>query len=306
MNYKITVFGVKDTTYEIVEYIENHLGKIDLIVSIDEFVLKNSKVAGFKSLRSLAEKYHIYIFETRDYTLQDNECIEFFNNNTFEIGISMGWQRLIPEYILNQYKKGIFGFHGSCGYLPYGRGRSPLNWSIINGDSRFIMNLFQYDKDADSPNVFDNIMFEINSHDTIRTLQYKNLLCAKELVARLLQAYKNNSICIDRNTCDFDFWYKKRNSGDGKIDFSFKTRDIYNLIRGVTKPFSGAYALCKEEKVLIWDAVPFDQMLNFSQYRPGEVIDVFDGQPIIRTVDGSLLIKKYESSIVLNMYDILK
>lgn len=306
MNYKITVFGAKDTTYEIIEYIENNLEKIDLIITIDEAVLENSNVAGFKSLKILAQKYHIDIFETKDYTMQDDACRSFFENNEFELGISMGWQRLIPEYILERYKCGIFGFHGSCGYLPYGRGRSPMNWSVINGDSRFIMNLFQYDKAADSPNVFDNIMFEINDFDTIRTLQYKNLLCAKDLISRLLKAYKNNTIMIKTETHDLDFWYKKRGAKDGKIDFGLKTREIYNLVRGVTKPFPGAFAYVNEEKVIIWNAVPFDQMLNFSRYCPGEVIDIFDGRPVIRTIDGSLLINEYESTVELNQGDVLK
>ena len=306
MNYKITVFGAKDTTYEIIEYIENNLEKIDLIVTIDESVLENNNVAGFKSLKILAKKYHINIFETKDYTMQDEASQYFFENNEFELGISMGWQRLIPEYILEHYKYGIFGFHGSCGYLPYGRGRSPMNWSVINGDSRFIMNLFRYDKAADSPNVFDNIMFEINDFDTIRTLQYKNILCAKDLISRLLNAYRSNTIMIKTETHDFDLWYKKRDAKDGRIYFGWKTTEIYNLIRGVTKPFPGAFAYVNEEKVTIWNAVPFDRMLDFSGYCPGEVIDIFDGRPIIRTVDGSLLIIEYESILELKQRDVLK
>lgn len=306
MNYNITIFGAKDTTYEIIEFIENNLEKIDLIVTIDEIVLGHSNVAGFKSLKSLANKYHIDIFETKDYTLQDDDSRFFFENNQFELGISMGWQRLIPEYILERYKYGIFGFHGSCGYLPYGRGRSPMNWSLINGDSRFIMNMFQYDKEADSPNIFDNIMFEINDFDTIRTLQYKNLLCAEDLISRLLKAYKNNAIMIKTETHDFDFWYKKREAKDGKIDFRLKTREIYNLVRGVTRPFPGAFAYVNEEKVTIWSVVPFDQLLDFSRCCPGEIIDVFDGRPLVRTVDGSLMITEYESNVVLKQHDVFE
>ena len=48
-----------------------------------------------------------------------------------------------------------------------------------------------------------------------------------------------------------------------------------------------------------------DEMIDFSAYAPGEVIDVFDGHPIVRTVDGSLLIKKYESAKELQAGDVL-
>ena len=47
-----------------------------------------------------------------------------------------------------------------------------------------------------------------------------------------------------------------------------------------------------EEKVIVWEAHPFDEMIDFSAYAPGEVIDVFDKKPVVRTVDGSLLIDR--------------
>ncbi len=52
--------------------------------------------------------------------------------------------------------------------------------------------------------------------------------------------------------------------------------------------------MCGEERVTVWEAHPFDEMIDFSEYAPGEVVDVFDGKPIVRTVDGSLLIDRYE------------
>ena len=67
----------------------------------------------------------------------------------------------------------------------------------------------------------------------------------------------------------------------------------------MSAPFPGAFAFVKGEKVIIWEAVPFDEMLDFSDYKPGEVIEVFDGQPVVRTVDGSLLIKNYEADITI-------
>lgn len=219
----------------------------------------------------------------------------------------MGWQRLIPPEVLNQFAAGIFGFHGSCGYLPYGRGRSPLNWSIIEGDTRFILNLFRYDERADSPNVYQNRMFEINIHDTIRTLQYKNLIVSYELVTQLLNDYREGKIKIKNKSNDTDFFYPKRGPEDGKISFMQKTREIYNLVRGVTAPFPGAFCFIKtsNEKVTIWNAVPFDMLLNFSAYQPGEVIEVFDGMPLVRTIDGSLLVRQYESTALLAKHDIL-
>ncbi len=303
MHFDLVLFGVKDTTEEIVDYIERNLRKIDLIVTIDPCVLNNNHVAGYKGLSFLEDKYGLKVFETKTYGLSDDETQRFFAENTFGMGISMGWQRLIPESVLRAFKSGVFGFHGSCGYLPYGRGRSPLNWSIVNGDSRFILNLFQYDENPDSPNVFANEMFGITGHDTIRTLQYKNVMVSKRLIKRLLTAYENNSIEIRTISKDLDSWYGKRTAKDGKLDFTKKTRELYNLIRGVCEPFPGAFAYCNETKVTVWEAVPFDEILDFSEYAIGEVMEIIDGHLIVRTIDGSLLIKRYDSECEIKVGD---
>lgn len=299
MNYKVTVFGVKDTTKIIVKYISENIGKVDLIVTIEDEVLKKNDIAGFEKLDDIADKYDIELFKVPSYSLKDKKTINFFSQNTFDIAISMGWQRLIPKSILDAFRFGVFGFHGSCAYLPFGKGRSPLNWSLLLGDKRFILNMFKYDENADSPNIFSKRMWEITDFDNIRTLQYKNLLCSKEQIKELLNAYNKGTITINTESKDFESWYSKRSSEDGRINFTWRTKKVYDLIRAVTKPFPGAFCFHKNSKVIIWDAVPFDMILDFSNYQVGEVIDVFEGNPVVRTLDGSMIIKKYDSVITL-------
>ena len=305
MQYRVVVFGVKDTSENIVSFIQEHICPVDLVVTISPEVTKKNQVSGYKGLSGLTEKYGIPVQEADSYFLTDEKTQKFFGENEFDIGISMGWQRLIPKSVLDRFAYGIYGFHGNAGYLPFGRGRSPLNWSIILGDTRFNLNLFRYDEKADSPNVFATEMFSITPQDNIRTAQYKNMICSKNLIKKLLAAYKEGNISVRTDSKDFDSWYNKRTAADGKIDFHGRTREIYNLIRGVAAPFPGAFAYAGEEKVTVWEAQPFDEMIDFSAYAPGEVIDVFDGHPIVRTVDGSLLIKKYESAKELQAGDVL-
>ena len=305
MKYKLAVFGVKDTSENIVEFIHKNIRPVDLVITISREVLNRNQVSGFKGLSVLTEKYGIPVFEADSYFLTDEKTRKFMEENEFEIAISMGWQRLIPKDVLDKFQYGVYGFHGNCGYLPFGRGRSPLNWSIIQGDTRFNLNLFRYDENADSPNVFATEMFSLTVHDDIRTAQYKNMICSKNLIRKLLKAYEEKNIQIRQESKDFGSWYMKRTASDGKIDFRGRTRDIYNLIRGVAAPFPGAFAMCAGEKVTVWEAHPFDEMIDFSAYTPGEVVDVFDGKPVVRTVDGSLLIDRYECRRAIEAGDIL-
>ncbi len=300
MHYKVVVFGVKDTSENIIDFIQRDICQVDLVITIAGKVLEHNQVSGYKGLSHLTDIYGMPVFEADSYFLNDDRTRQFISENTFDIGIVMGWQRLIPKEVLDAFRVGIFGFHGNCGYLPFGRGRSPLNWSMILGDTRFNLNLFKYDEHADSPNVFATEMFQINEHDDIRTAQYKNMICSKNLIRKLLTTYlEKGEVQIHTDSKDFDSWYNKRTAKDGRIDFHDRTRNIYNLIRGVAAPFPGAFCYdgteSESHKITVWEAHPFDEMIDFSKYAPGEVIDIFDDKLVVRTVDGSLLIDRYEA-----------
>ncbi|MCR5670796.1 MAG: hypothetical protein K6G10_07300 [Butyrivibrio sp.] len=300
MHYKVVVFGVKDTSENIIDFIQREICPVDLVITIAGKVLEHNQVSGYKGLSHLTQDYGIPVFEADSYFLNDDRTRQFISENTFDIGIVMGWQRLIPKEVLDAFKVGIFGFHGNCGYLPFGRGRSPLNWSMILGDTRFNLNLFKYDEHADSPNVFATEMFQINEHDDIRTAQYKNMICSKNLIRKLLKVFlETGNVSIRTDSKDYDSWYNKRTAADGRIDFKDRTRNIYNLIRGVAAPFPGAFCYAGKEdddcKITVWQAHPFDEMIDFSGYAPGEVVDIFDDKLVVRTVDGSLLIDRYET-----------
>ena len=305
MHYRVVVFGVKDTSENIIEFIQNEICPVDLVITISPEVTKKNQVSGYKGLSFLTDKYGIPVHEADSYGLADEKTQSFMEANTFDIGISMGWQRLVPASVLDRFKFGVYGFHGNAGYLPFGRGRSPLNWSIILGDTRFNLNLFRYDEKADSPNIFATESFQIGPCDDIRTAQYKNMIVSKRLIRRLLEAYRSGQVNINTESRDFDSWYTKRTAADGLVDFHGRTRDIYNLIRGVAAPFPGAYAYIDGAKITIWNAQPFDEMIDFSGYAPGEVADIFGGRLVVRTVDGSLLINRYDYDGEVKVGDIL-
>ena len=305
MKYNITVFGIKDVTKSFVEYLNKNVCKVDLVVTISGELTKNAVVSGYSPMTQLRES-GTEVFEASAYTLDDAETTKLFSENEFGIGVSMNWSRLIPESILDRFEAGVFGLHGSCGYLPFGQGHANLNWSLIRGDWRYVMHVFKLDKTPDAPNIYAKEVFEVNDHDDIRTLQYKDLIVSRNLISGLLRDYNaGKPIVTTFADNDVKQWYPKRKPEDGRIEITMKTREIYNLVRGVTRPFPGAFLYARSEQVTIWQARPFDKIIDFSSYKLGEIIDVFDNSLLLRTVDGSLLITDYECNVPLKPGDIL-
>ena len=169
MKYKVVVFGTKQSTSYLINKFKDD---IDLVVTVNDN--KSYNIAGKGDVIGTANDNNIECYSTDDYTLKS--CKEFFENNEFDIGISYGWQRLIPNSILAKFKHGIFGTHASPLGLPYGKGRSPLNWSIIRDFRQVYFNLFKYEVKADSGMIYSKTKFEINDWDTIESIKVKDLI----------------------------------------------------------------------------------------------------------------------------------
>ena len=66
MKYRLAVFGVKDTSENIVEFIHKNIRPVDLVITISREVLNRNQVSGFKGLSVLTEKYGICLLYTSD------------------------------------------------------------------------------------------------------------------------------------------------------------------------------------------------------------------------------------------------
>ena len=120
MHYRVVVFGVKDTTAEIVRFVQEKLCPVDLVVTIHPDVLSGNQVSGYEGLSWLEDKYGIPVYETHSYGLKDEETTKFFAENTFELGISMGWQRLLPGFVLSRFSEVYSVSTGTVHICPLG------------------------------------------------------------------------------------------------------------------------------------------------------------------------------------------
>jgi methionyl-tRNA formyltransferase len=208
--------------------------------------------------------------------------------------IVVGWNRLIPKKILKLFPLGAIGIHGSSELLPKGRGRSPINWSIIEGKKKFMTQLFFLDEGADAGNIIDFFEFNITEMDDCKTVYYKNAMTAVILLERHLFSILNNKVKSQPQIGKPTF-YPKRTPADGIIDWSKDCFVIYNLVRAVTHPYPGAFGHIGKNKVMIWRAHPFDFKIDDSNKAPGEVVEVFpDKNFLVKTGNGLLLVTEYE------------
>tara|TARA_Y100000590_G_C15371804_1_gene882841 strand:+ start:258 stop:641 length:384 start_codon:yes stop_codon:yes gene_type:complete len=125
---RITIFGCKDTTLHVSRSLIVEGAEIDL-VTISPQKAEMNLVAGYEDLSKYRNLFRS-IYTAREYSLKSASDHQHFRSRDQSVGFAVRWQRLIPREVLETFSSGVFGMHGSARDLPYGRGRSPLNWAL--------------------------------------------------------------------------------------------------------------------------------------------------------------------------------
>lgn len=298
INKKIAVAGCKHTTRDLIVGLKRNGILVQNCITIRPKKAKEQKVAGYMDLRKFLDSENISYTIANKYNLRNDEDIKNIISLNIDILLVMGWQRLIPDWFLENLKIGAFGMHGSSRPLPYGRGRSPINWSLIQDKKIFYTHLFKYMPGVDNGPIVGVQTFDINCYDDCHSLHLKNTLSMIRLCIKYIPKLLKNEAILSPQMDEAASYYPKRTVEDGIIYWDDSTITIYNLIRAVTKPFPGAFSYLDNnprQKITIWKAHPFDTKLIYRNVKPGEVVDVFyDGSFIIKTGDYSLFILESE------------
>ena len=115
--------------------------------------------------------------------------------------------------------------------------------------------------------------------------------------------HRNPNKVFKKNLRQNDKYYKQRQDKDGKIDWTKKKLDNYNLIRAITKPYPCAYSFApNRKKIRIIKCKIIDSKKN-EKYFPGKVTSI-DKKLFVDCIDGRLQILL--SSRKLNRVKLLK
>jgi methionyl-tRNA formyltransferase len=207
----------------------------------------------FGSVKEWARKNNIETITAED--LSSPQWIKKIESLQPDFLFSFYYRRMIGKDIVSIPKYGAFNLHGS--YLPYYRGRCPVNWVIINGEKKTGVTLHYMIEKPDAGDIVGQKEGLIASTDTARTLYDKLCQAATLLLDELLPQMKQGKIPRCRQDLTKGSYFGGRRPEDGRIDWNRGADEIYNLIRGVTGPYPGAFASYNnDEKIIIWWAEP--------------------------------------------------
>jgi len=206
-----------------------------------------------------------------------------------DILFAIGWRWILPPAVLAIPPKGCLGIHGSL--LPRLRGFAPVNWALIRDEPRTGPTLFYFDEGMDTGDVVGQRAFEIGDEDDAGTVRRRLADAAVDLLAAHLPGLAAGTAPRVPQPAEGATYGDRRRPEDGVIDWTLDPRSVFNWVRGLTRPYPGAFTFLGGRRVTIWkvraaDALgagpgvvtPVERLLVGAGVGTVEIVDAeFDG-----------------------------
>ncbi|WP_426063514.1 methionyl-tRNA formyltransferase [Flavobacterium sp. DSP2-3-1] len=174
--------------------------------------------------------------------------------------------RMLPKVVWEMPFLGTFNLHASL--LPNYRGAAPINWAIINGETKTGVTTFFIDDKIDTGAMILSSEITIDEYENAGNLHDRLIeLGSKTVIDTLKMIDKGNvSTVIQKDTADIKTAYKL-NKENCKIDWTKSAQEINNLIRGLS-PYPAAWCFFgdknEEWNVKIYDATIISEEHNYA------------------------------------------
>jgi methionyl-tRNA formyltransferase len=165
---------------------------------------------------------------------------------------SFYYRNLLPPELITLAPMGAYNLHGSL--LPRYRGRAPVNWMLANGEREAGVTLHHMIARADAGDIVAQRAVEITDDDTALTFYRKIVPLGAALIHEFHPLIVSGIAPRRVQELAQGSYFRRRRPEDGRIDWHWPARRIFNLVRAVTHPYPGAFGFIDGRKVYVWTA----------------------------------------------------
>ncbi len=238
-------------------------------------------------LKESAQQRGIPVFQPR--RMRDPDVYHRFVGLAPDLGVMAFVTDIVPASVLNCPKLGTIQYHPSL--LPRHRGRSAINWAIIDGDTRTGITIFWPDGGIDTGPILLRKEVDILPDDTAGSLYYDRLfpLGVEALMESIELINKGEAPRIPQDESQATY-EPPCDEKHAVIDWAQPMQKVYNLIRG-TNPQPGATTSLRGQKLKLFEC---ELVKRTASAAPGEIIEVSGQGVAVAGVGGCLLVKRVQ------------
>lgn len=256
------------------------------LVTLENDLLHN--LAGAVDLATMADEAGVPVLRVRNLNSPDN--VERLRALSPDLLVAVGWTRLLGADVLAVPRSGCVGFHASL--LPANRGRAPVNWALIRGETLGGNTMMLLDAGTDTGDIVDQVPLPFAADDTCGTVYERVAEAGADMLLRNLDRLLSG----DAPTTPQDPREGTHNPGRtpdmGVTDWQRTALEIHNWIRGQTHPYPGAFTTLDGDSVHLWRSTVVDEQ---STGRPGSIVTSDDAGITVQCGRGRLLVMDWQA-----------
>lgn len=253
--------GILDTL------IKNKYDVVGVITAADKPAGRGQKIK-YSAVKDYALAHNLTLLQPTN--LKDEAFLSELKSLNANLQVVVAF-RMLPEVVWKMPALGTFNLHASL--LPQYRGAAPINWAIINGETKTGVTTFFIDDKIDTGAMILSKECPILANEDAGALHDKLMHLGQSTVIETLELIEKQEIntTLQVDAQDIQTAYKL-NKDNCKIDFSKTGAEIHNLIRGLS-PYPGAWCFIHNNKeewnVKIYEA---DFVMENHDFEIGQLI----------------------------------
>ncbi|PKB17619.1 methionyl-tRNA formyltransferase [Flavobacterium sp. 5] len=245
--------GILDTI------IKNNYEVVGVITAADKPAGRGQKIK-YSAVKEYALENNLHLLQPTN--LKDEAFLEELKSLQANLQIVVAF-RMLPKVVWEMPALGTFNLHASL--LPNYRGAAPINWAIINGETKTGVTTFFIDDKIDTGAMILSSEIAIDNTENAGQLHDRLMVLGCTTVIDTLKLIESGNVTttIQNDNSDIKTAYKL-NKENCKIDWSKSTTNIHNLIRGLSPyPAAWCYFTDKDEE---WNVKIYEAKTIFEEH----------------------------------------
>ena len=245
---KVVFFGTPDFARASLEAIHTSAHEVVGVVTVADKASGRGQKVHQSPVKTYAVEHDLPLFQPEK--LRNEEFLSQIQSLNADIFVVVAF-RMMPKVLFSMPRLGTFNLHASL--LPDYRGAAPINYAVINGETKSGVTTFFINEKIDEGNILLQAETEISPEDNAGTLHDRLMEIGAKLVVETLDGLAEGKLTeIPQNQKQNPKTAYKIFKEDTKIDWKKEVEVIHNFIRGMS-PYPAAFTILEvggEQKIL--------------------------------------------------------
>ena len=234
-----------------------------------------------------AEKHDIPVYQPKK--IKDEEFTAKLEEMKPELIVVVAFGQILSQRILDLPEYGCINVHASL--LPRYRGAAPMQWCLINGESKSGITTMFMDAGLDTGDMLLKHEIEITESMNLSELHDAMMTAGAGLLTRTLEQLSEGTLVREKQDDSDSCYAPMLTKETGRIDWSKTASEIHNLVRGLDS-WPGAYTFRDGEKYKIWRT---KVEAGASTLSAGEILQADSHGLLVATGEGVLRILELQA-----------